>query len=44
MIILKENETIKGGKIVQIKDRKIIGAKRKKKASKIFKQYKHLFR
>ena len=44
MIILKENETIRDGKIVQLKDRKVIGAKRKKKSSKIFKQYKHLFR
>ena len=44
IIILKENETIRDGKIVQIKDRKLIGAKRKKKSSKIFKQYKHLFR
>jgi hypothetical protein len=44
IIILKENETIRDGKIVQIKDRKVIGAKRKKKSSKIFKQYKHLFR
>jgi hypothetical protein len=43
-IILKENETIRGGKIVQIKDKKVLGAKRKKKSSKIFKQYKHLFR
>ena len=44
IIILKENETIRDGKIVQLKDRKVIGAKRKKKSSKIFKQYKHLFR
>ena len=44
IIILKENETIRGGKIVNIKDKKVLGAKRKKKSSKIFKQYKHLFR
>ena len=44
MIVLKENETIRGGKIIQIKDKKILGAKRKKKSSKIFKQYKHLFK
>ena len=44
MIVLKENETIRGGKINQIKDKKILGANRKKKSSKIFKQYKHLFK
>jgi hypothetical protein len=44
IILLKENETIRDGKIVQLKDRKVIGAKRKKKASNRFKQYKQLFR
>jgi hypothetical protein len=42
-LFLKENENLKNGKIVSLKDKKPMNAKRKKKASKIFKQYKHLF-
>lgn len=42
MLILKENQTLRNGKIVELKERKP-RVKSKKKHSKIFKQYKHLF-
>lgn len=43
MIILKENETIRGGKVVQIKPKPQTNAKKKKKAGKVWRQYKNLF-
>ena len=44
MIILKQNQTIRNGKIVIIADKSIkkVSAKAKKKASKFFKQIKNI--
>jgi hypothetical protein len=44
MIILKENQTIKNGKIITIADKSIkkVSAKAKKKLSKFFKQIKNI--
>jgi hypothetical protein len=43
MIILKENETIRRGKVVQIKPKPQTNAKKKKKVGKVWRQYKNLF-
>ena len=43
IIILKENETIRGGKIVKLKPKTQINAKKKKKTGKVWRQYKNLF-